>query len=365
MPNLQGMGGFTKGFAGGIKTGMTFDIRKQVLGEEKKRTALHQQQIDLIGDSKQAEIAMKVIDKNTDPEALQPYLDKLQWKTFLFGPAIQSYATAEASKRKSIKDSMQEINELFKNPTSNVFSKTDLIVPKLKALYGDDPLIKGVDSQVKASKEAYAIDVTPGLVKKITDIHNLLEIIENGNQPGTNGLLQTQPTYTPEQIQALKVEEIRNSLEFQRLNPKGWESFAKRYGLETKPTKKWEEGGYGKKELINEKGEIIATRNVPVKPEKKEKSPKITGNVGINPATGKEEYINTNGSFSGIQPGVKPKAEKKPDIAQQAMDYSQYKKAEIDAGRKPKNFMEWASSQKKSPTQRSLKPDGKGGYIYQ
>ena len=311
MPNLQGMGGFTKGFAGGIKTGMTFDIRKQALGEEKKRTALHQQQIDLIGDSKQAEIAMKVIDKNTDPEALQPYLDKLQWKTSLFGPAIQSYATANASKRKSIKDSMQKINDLFKNPTSDVFLKVDLQVSQLKALYGfDDPLIKGIDSQAKASKEAYAIDVSPVLAKKIIDIHNLLETIESGNQPGTNGLLQTQPTYTPEQIQALKVEEIKKSLDLQRLNPKAWESLAKRYGLETKPTRKWEEGGYGKKELINEKGEIIATRNVPVKPEKKEKSPKITGNVGINPATGKEEYINTNGSFSGIQPGVKPKAEK-------------------------------------------------------
>ena len=42
---------------------------------------------------------------------------------------------------------------------------------------------------------------------------------------------------------------------------------------------------------------------------------KVTGNVGINPKTGKEEYLMTDGSFSGVVPGAKPKAAKTGGLA--------------------------------------------------
>jgi hypothetical protein len=54
-------------------------------------------------------------------------------------------------------------------------------------------------------------------------------------------------------------------------------------------------------DVSGDKPELKAT--VPRKPEKGEK---LTGNVGINPKTGKEEYLMTDGSFSGTAPGSKP-----------------------------------------------------------
>jgi hypothetical protein len=46
------------------------------------------------------------------------------------------------------------------------------------------------------------------------------------------------------------------------------------------------------------------------KPEKTESKAKITGNVGINPETNSEEYLMTDGSFSGTKPGAKPASKK-------------------------------------------------------
>jgi hypothetical protein len=53
-------------------------------------------------------------------------------------------------------------------------------------------------------------------------------------------------------------------------------------------------------------GTIFDTGTGKVVREKPEKGEKLTGNVGINPKTGKEEYLMTDGSFSGTAPGSKP-----------------------------------------------------------
>jgi hypothetical protein len=45
------------------------------------------------------------------------------------------------------------------------------------------------------------------------------------------------------------------------------------------------------------------------------KKPHLTGNVGINPATNKEEYLMSDGSFSGTAPGAKPKSAGKGGLA--------------------------------------------------
>ena len=55
------------------------------------------------------------------------------------------------------------------------------------------------------------------------------------------------------------------------------------------------------------------------KPEKAERGPKITPNVAVNPATNKNEYLMTDGSFSGQVAGVKPRAEKAIDPATAAV----------------------------------------------
>jgi hypothetical protein len=55
-------------------------------------------------------------------------------------------------------------------------------------------------------------------------------------------------------------------------------------------------------------GTIFDTGTGKVVHEKAEKGEKLTGLVGINPKTGKEEYLMTDNSFSGTAPGSKPGA---------------------------------------------------------
>ena len=77
--------------------------------------------------------------------------------------------------------------------------------------------------------------------------------------------------------------------------------FGQEMGRSERGTKIGTPGSY----VLDREGNVIKQL-----PEKAEKPARITGNVGINPETGGEEYINTDGTFSGIKPGAKPSSKK-------------------------------------------------------
>lgn len=110
-------------------------------------------------------------------------------------------------------------------------------------------------------------------------------------------------TGTPQVAEA--AEKI--SLEYMKEKAKGKTELLKQKGLDTREEKK--EISAEKRASEANKTRITAAGISANKPKSGDKV-KITGNVAINPETNKEEYLMTDGSFSGKTPGAKPGTKK-------------------------------------------------------
>lgn len=357
-----GIGSFTQGLAGGLQTGIGFGIHKQHAEEYRKRTALEELQINALVDNKTMENAFKSIDKSTDPEAIQNFVDSLSLRLPSSKTTLQGYATATAERRKITKELFEESKEFAANPTSDLIARQQAHTSKIGVTLGID------SNEYKASKARDELTIktfwetkAPAMAKEYMDNKALIEKIDEKIKNPKGGLLQGQEDYTGLKA-TLEAKNIDISTRLQYNVPQFWDRFSEGEGFKSKPTAQWVDKGYGKKMKVDKYGNISDEMKVETKPEKETKEkPASESNARL------VEKSTVDAEAKILSNPEAPENEAYADFYNKHNpDFSYVKQEATGWGTKSK-WVKVPKTEKSTgqPKAKSLKPDGKGGYIYQ
>ena len=152
---MAGLGPFVSGLASGVETGMRFGLlRKEAEREEKELTLLEESR-NMVMDNTTLGNLFKVVDKSTNPEALQSYVDGIIFKNPNSKILAQGYLNADVSQKKAIKEFSQEASDIVRNPGSpDALDKATASYFKCGTVLGmDSDVCKAIEKQITYIKE--------------------------------------------------------------------------------------------------------------------------------------------------------------------------------------------------------------------
>jgi len=136
---MAGLGSFASGLASGVETGMRFGLlRKEAERESKELTLLEEVRNTSIDNTTLGNL-FKVVDKSTNPEALQSYFDGIIFKNPTSKIIGQAYLSADVSQKKATQGFLQDISNVLSNSGApNALDKAMTALNKFGAMVGTD-----------------------------------------------------------------------------------------------------------------------------------------------------------------------------------------------------------------------------------
>lgn len=242
MANLSGLGSFAQGLAGGIQQGTqnyaNLVVKGREFEEEKKKSALQQEYMNLHNDTIKYESALKVVKNAKDIQAAWDYIEKLDFKNPYHKTALQNIVITDTNRQGDLIKFTEKINALAKNPTPDSFKQIDLLLAEAKVAFDgeDSNEYKSLDAVRNTLKGAHKQDDMTNLTTQVDQYANLGKTLEQKSQQPT-GLLQQQPTITDEELDIINKGKAA-LINLQVKYPDQYKLVAERYGLKNSESEK-------------------------------------------------------------------------------------------------------------------------------
>jgi len=136
---MAGLGSFVGGLASGVDTGMRLGLLRKYAEREEKELTLLEESRNIVMDNTTLGNLFKVVDKSTNPEALQSYFDGISFKNPTSKIIGQAYLSADASQKKATQGFLQDISNVLSNSDApNALDKAMTALNKFGAMVGTD-----------------------------------------------------------------------------------------------------------------------------------------------------------------------------------------------------------------------------------